>query len=79
MEEKRFWRAFGALQAMKQITQAQFSREVGTSQSQMSQTINGTGRYVPVHWFSVLCRYGVSAEWLLTGKGEMFNKQLTLL
>lgn len=29
---------------------------------------------VPVEWLSaIVAHYGVSAEWLLIGKGEMFN------
>ena len=79
MEEKRFSEAFDMLRASKQLKPAQFCRDLGIHHCVLINAMKQENRHIPVSWFSELCRYGVSAEWLLTGKGSMLKRQLTLL
>jgi len=75
MEEARFREAFTALRASKRLKAMVFAESVGVTKSYISHTVRETHRPVPVGWFGELCRrYGVSAEWLLTGDGDMFTK-----
>lgn len=80
MEEARFREAFLTLRNNNQMNAVDFARSLGVSKSLVSHIINNNRRKVPARWFGELCReYGVSAEWLLLGKGNMFNNQMTLL
>lgn len=82
MEEDRFRQAFLTLKANHRIKAIDFARELGVTRAHVSNTITNNDktqeRHIPVRWFSQLCRHGVSAEWLLLGKGNMFNNQMTL-
>ena len=72
IEEQRFVTAFAALREGNRLTLADFCRDNAIDKPRLVNTIKGdTNRHVPVSWFGALCRYGVSAEWLLTGAGEM--------
>ena len=82
MEEDRFKQAFNTLRSEKRLKPIDFARRLGVGRSYVSNALNDNqsqGRHIPVSWFAELCRYGVSAEWLLLGKGNMFNNQTTLL
>ena len=72
MEEIRFKEAFELLRDSRQLTLADFCRDNAIDKPRLVNTIKGdTNRHVPVSWFGALCRYGVSADWLLTGRGAM--------
>lgn len=73
--EERFVLAFDTLAEQGKIGVRQFCRDVGINHGNFSTFKSGTtNRCARVEWFSELCRYGVSADWLLTGRGSMFGK-----
>lgn len=70
----RFFEAFATLAAEHSILEV--SRTCGFDRRNLYNKRNGVWgmRTIPVAWLSALVAYyGVSAEWLLIGKGEMFN------
>lgn len=76
MEEARFRQAYKVLHDAQRIISIDFAAKMGVSVSLVTHTLYETRRGVPVQWFGELCRnYGVSAQWLLTGEGNMFSKQ----
>lgn len=74
--EERFVAAFKLLRESNKIQLTQFCRDLGIPHSNFSFFMRGDStRHSRVEWFSELCRYGVSADWLLTGRGPMFNNK----
>ena len=74
--EERFLAAFNILLSEGKIGVRQFCRDMEINQGNFSTFRKGTTtRCARVEWFSELCRYGVSADWLLTGRGSMFNQR----
>lgn len=72
IEEQRFAAALTTLRESKRLTLADFCRDNAIDKPRLVNTIKGErNRHVPVSWFGALCRYGVSADWLLTGRGAM--------
>jgi hypothetical protein len=70
----RFFEAFATLAAEHSILEV--SNTCGIDRRNLYNKRNGVWgmRTIPVAWLSALVAYyGVSAEWLLIGKGEMFN------
>lgn len=70
----RFFEAFATLAAEHSILEV--SNTCGFDRRNLYNKRNGVWgkRTIPVAWLSALVAYyGVSAEWLLIGKGEMFN------
>ena len=61
-----------------QLTQAEFAKSLGVSTSTIASIENGT-RDIPKNLMKKLVKEKrISAEWLLTGEGEMFTSQETL-
>lgn len=52
------------------LTQEEFARELGTSQSQLSKYERGAAAPTADILFFVKKRFRVSIDWLLTGEGE---------
>lgn len=56
------------------MTQVEFGRKIGIVQGHMTGLETG-GKTITAKTFKVICAtYGVSEEWLKTGKGQMFAK-----
>jgi len=53
-----------------EVTQEQFAKELGVSQSQLSKYERGIAGPPADVLFLVKRRFGVSIDWLLTGEGE---------
>lgn len=72
----RFFFAIDTLMKQKVITRKGFCREINIDHSNFIAIHKGRGgREMKVQWLSTLVeKYNISPEWLLTGKGEMFNK-----
>lgn len=71
----RFFEALNHLIATKKIRGKQtFTREFGIDRWNLSKLDKDRTRdiFQPA-WLFYLTRYGVSAEWLLTGKGEIMK------
>lgn len=72
--ELRFIEAFELLRSSGKIGVREFCREVGEHPGTFGTWKSGkSNRRASVEWFSALCGYGVSAEWLLTGNGPMMR------
>jgi hypothetical protein len=70
----RFFEAFATLAAEYSISEV--ARTCGFDRRNLCNKRDGVWgrRTIPASWLSVLCdKYRVSPEWLLLGKGEMFN------
>lgn len=70
----RFFEAFATLAAEHSILEV--ANTCGFNRRNLYKKRSGRGgvRTIPVAWLSVICdKYKVSPEWLLLGKGEMFN------
>ena len=52
------------------LTQEEFARQLGTSQSQLSKYERGVAAPPADILFLVMQRFRVSIDWLLTGEGE---------
>lgn len=73
--EERFVLAFTTLRNEKKIALMQFCRDLNLNHANFITFLKGTTtRCARVEWFSELCHYGVNADWLLTGRGSMFNQ-----
>lgn len=73
----RFFEALEVLKAMKAIRgQATLSRELGVENSSMYKLKNQPEIYTlkPEYIRHLSLKYGVSAEWIIMGKGKMFTK-----
>lgn len=76
MEEERFIKAYRFLKSVGRISGVEVSRECNVHECNVSLTLQGKRR-IPVSWYVMLCKRGISAEWLLLGKGNMLNNQNT--
>lgn len=73
---RRFFAAVERLKQMKRIRGLQtFTREHGINRWNMvTLREDPENRVLKPEWICYLVKdYGVSAEWIITGKGEMFN------
>lgn len=76
---RRFFAAVERLKQMKRIRGLQtFTREHGINRWNMVTLREDPGnRVLKPEWICYLVKdYGVSAEWIITGKGEMFNQKI---
>ena len=74
--EIRFVNAYNELKSSGAFDLAGFSEAAGACQSVISEFVNGKrGRQARVAWFAALCSFGVSGDWLLTGRGSMWQKR----
>ena len=75
---RRFFEALYALKARKDIRVKQtFTNQYGINRWNMNSLEKDMSRDIfQVAWLTYLVRdYGVSSQWLLTGRGEMFTTQ----
>lgn len=74
---RRFFEALDMIKAQKRIRGMQtFSREYGENYWNFT-TARKDGTRIKQEWLTYLVRdYDVSAEWLLTGRGGMFTKDI---
>lgn len=73
---KRFFEAIGMLKAQKKIRGLQtFTREYGLNRWNVNSVKwEPEKRILKPEWIVYLVRdYGISAEWILLGKGRMFK------
>lgn len=71
----RFFEAYAQLQELGRTNQHRFCRELGCDRRNFDkQAADHARRILRPEWLSVLVlQYGVSADWLLTGRGWMFG------
>lgn len=75
-EEQRFIEAFNYLMDNKRLVLRRFCSDAGVNVGTFADFKRGdSNRHAKVEWFAELCRYGVSADWLLTGRGHMMQSQ----
>ncbi len=74
---KRFYEALDIIKSQKRIRGMQtFTREYGENYWNFCKC-RKDGQRIKQEWLTYLVRdYNVSAEWLLTGKGRMFSKNI---
>ncbi len=75
---RRFFEAIGLLVEQKRMRGLQsFTREYGVNYWNFTTTKKENGRIKP-EWLTYLVMdYDVSANWLLTGRGKPFTKEIT--
>lgn len=76
--ELRLIEAFGRLQQMRVVTLYGFAKDTGTNIGTFHAFRKGSNRKARIEWFVYMCEHGVSPEWLLMGKGQMFNSKTKL-
>ena len=54
------------------VKQVAFAEAIGTTQATLSRQLSGTHKIDRQAALAIQAVYGASAEWLLTGEGEMF-------
>lgn len=71
----RFFEAFDQLREIGRTSVNQFCRELGADKRNfMKQYRDHSRRILRAEWLSFLVlQHGVSADWLLTGRGWMFG------
>jgi transcriptional regulator with XRE-family HTH domain len=78
-EKKGLLEAMGRrIQAVKErlgLNQSSFARQLGVSQSFLSQVAAGKRKPSFELLYSLFTRFGVDLPWILTGAGEMFSQQ----
>ena len=74
---KRFFEALDMIKAQKRIRGMQtFTRQYGENYWNFN-TMRKEGARIKQEWLTYLVRdYDVSANWLLTGRGDMFTKKI---
>lgn len=77
----RFFEAYARLLDLGATSQSQLCREIGCERRNFAKQAADHGRRIlKLEWLTVLVeRYNVSADWLLTGRGWMFEKQHKML
>lgn len=75
--DRRFIEAFDAVAERDGVSMGRLCDSIGMLRPNLAHLRHGRGRHVQVEWMDALCRLGVSADWLLTGAGEMFNNKNT--
>lgn len=72
--DERFIQAYKTLHEMGVFSIISFSAAAGSCKSVVSEFLNGKrNRHASVAWFSALCKFGASGDWLLTGRGSMLQ------
>lgn len=72
--DERFIQAYNTLHEMGVFSIISFSAAAGSYKSVVSEFLNGKrNRHASVAWFSALCEFGASGDWLLTGRGSMLR------
>ena len=71
----RFFLAFDDLIATGRTSRSQFCRDLGVDRRNFDKQEADHGRHIiRLEWLAVIVeRYGVSADWLLTGRGWPFG------
>lgn len=71
----RFFLAYEELKALGKTNKSRLCREVGIDRRNFDkQALDHSRHILRPEWLAVLVRkYGVSADWLLTGRGWMFG------
>ena len=72
---ERFIQAFAELHRVREINITRFCREVGADRRNFTALmVTPTRHLLRPEWLAgVVLAYGVSADWLLTGRGMMFG------
>lgn len=72
----RFFQAFDELKALGRTNRTRLCDELGVDRRNFAkQEADHSRRIIRAWWLSHLVEaYGVSADWLLTGRGWMFGK-----
>lgn len=72
----RFFAAYGELLALGRTNKHRFCLELGADRRNFDkQAADHARRILRPEWLAILVlRYGVSADWLLTGRGPMFGE-----
>lgn len=72
----RFFDAFRDLRELGRTTKSRICRELGVDRRNFDKQAADHSRHIiRPEWFSVLVTvYGVSADWLLTGRGWIFGQ-----
>lgn len=72
----RFFQAYEELLALDKTGLNQFCRDLGADKRNFCAVMRHRDRYhIRAEWLAVLVeKYGVSAGWLLTGKGWIFGE-----
>lgn len=72
----RFFLAYDDLRELGRTSQTRICRELGADRRNFDkQAADHSRRIIRPEWFAVLVTvYGVSADWLLTGRGWMFGE-----
>lgn len=72
----RFFQAYEELKTLGKTNQSRLCRELHTDHRNFDkQALDHSRRILHPGWLSVLVlQYGVSADWLLTGRGWMFGE-----
>lgn len=73
---ERFWMAFDTVrQTQERGWQYNFVKSVGTDMGRFARLKRDNWRSFELSYLAELTQWGVSPEWLLTGKGEMLSSK----
>ena len=72
----RFFAAYGELLQLGRTNKSRICRELGADRRNFDkQAADHSRRILRPEWLAVLVlQYGVSADWILTGRGPMFQE-----